>query len=475
MASTEQPQLAEPGPVLYLVGQPLAAAQYHLDMASLAAHNPLMVFDPGQPSAFYDWLRSAKKPSNNRPHSSTWQKILSQHSTSKPKEHGGAPNPAGVQNHVHVTSFQMTEPAGQQGFRATISFPNAFRPDDGIPVEGVGTGLNSEMAKEGAALQVVAQLLATNPPEVRLLDKDWISGDVELVRQQAGWHAKFAGPQRAEGPMSGQSLAPRCSGYQAPPQGGEAKREMDKKKLLDQIIQYHHSLQRPEDPNPCKLKQGKRSWAPALDRLWKPGTLKQWIEASGEFTVVPQVGSNQWTFKFAIRPLAPEAPAIGGIAPPVAPKPFRPCPKPPPRPVPSPPRAKPKPGPPPGPPPACQTTQSQAGDWSLRPWGHGASTQIGDGKGKGKGKGWDDGNFRPKGTRGWSACQADASNWISPACLLHYGASSPPSPPQPTMDQSIHAWDSSHRPRGEDHSWWASNREWQCGWSSQWRDPDQHS
>lgn len=279
MALTDQPQL----------GQPLATA---------------VVFTDPRPE-FYDFLRNAKR------RGVPWMRILSQHSTQKARKMGGAPNPTGVHNHLRTIPFELEDhrtimvdgvPNGlpsNMGFRATICLPNAFLPGDGNVVEGVGTGLLEEGAKEVAALQVLAQLLASNPHEVRLLDRDWSNGDAELVRTHAGNINKRVGPQRAEGPMSGQPLATRSrlAGYQAPPPGGEAQREMERKTLLAQIISHHQRLRPPEDPNPCKLTKGKSWWIPELDRLWKPGTLKQWIEDSREFTVVPHWNGRQWTFK----------------------------------------------------------------------------------------------------------------------------------------------------------------------------------
>jgi hypothetical protein len=234
------------------------------------------------------YLDSQKK----RGASSTYMKVLSQHSSQKPKSMGGAPNPGGVNPLCQVTK------AGRGQVRVEIPLPNSFMPVDGLQLV---FGPDEDAAKESAARHVVAILLFQNPPEVRLLDKDWHAG-AEEIRQQAARIAGFTGPQRAAGPMSGLPLSKtkKYPGYQVPAPFED--REAEKRDLLTRIIQFHHQLKKPEDPDPSRLHRGKAQWIPDLDRLFQPNTLRQWIENSREFKVIPhviQVGGNHFKFTFA--------------------------------------------------------------------------------------------------------------------------------------------------------------------------------
>ena len=247
------------------------------------------------------YLDSQKK----RGASSTYMKVPSQHSTQKPKSMGGAPNPDGVNPLCQVTK------AGQGQVWVEIPLPNSFMPGDGLQLAMTGFGPDEDAAKESAARQVVATLLLQNPPEVRLMDKDWHAG-AEEIRLQAARIASFTGPQRAAGPMSGLPAAKtkKCPGYQAP--APYEDREVEKRDLLTRIIQFHHQLKKPEDPDPSHLHQGKAKWIPDLDRLFQPNTLGQWIENSREFKVIPhQVGGKRFKFTFADADPLP-IPAIGG-------------------------------------------------------------------------------------------------------------------------------------------------------------------
>jgi len=83
--------------------------------------------------------------------------------------------------------------------------------------------------------------------------------------------------------------------------------------VIREIIQFHHGLDAPEDPNPAQLWRGKGRWIPQLDRLWEPGTLRHWIDRSEEFQVVVPGeegafvrGIPQWRFTFALaNPILP--------------------------------------------------------------------------------------------------------------------------------------------------------------------------
>jgi len=99
----------------------------------------------------------------------SYMKVLSQHSTQKPKREGGAPNPGGV-----LPLCEMEDYHG--GIAVRIPLPNSFNPNDGLAIESAGWGADLEAAREAAARLLVAKLLCQGPHQVRLLDQDWPGG-----------------------------------------------------------------------------------------------------------------------------------------------------------------------------------------------------------------------------------------------------------------------------------------------------------
>jgi hypothetical protein len=198
------------------------------------------------------WLDGKKKQDKL----STYKNILSQHSTQKPQAMGGAPNLGAV-----TPLCQVTPAIGGGGLvQVVIPLPNSFRPNDGRAVDGAGWGFDKDAAEEAAARQVVAKLLWQSPHEVRLLDKNW-HGGADDVRWQAAGRTPFGGPQ-PETPLSGQPVGKKLSGFQVP--GPWEDREAERRDLLGRIIQYHHALDPPQDPNPSDLRREKlggfQSW-----------------------------------------------------------------------------------------------------------------------------------------------------------------------------------------------------------------------
>ena len=116
-----------------------------------------------------DWERFLTALEDAKKLDVPWKKILSQHSTNKPNKLGGPPNPGGV------TPLVQDVPAvGGRGRRlVTIHLPNAFEPNDGLRVEGVCNGSDSNAATDLACREIVAKLLAYAPKKVSLLAKDW--------------------------------------------------------------------------------------------------------------------------------------------------------------------------------------------------------------------------------------------------------------------------------------------------------------
>jgi len=232
--------------------------------------------------------------------SSTWLKVLSQHSTQKPADFGGPPNPAGVLTH---TSYRVVQCTGLH--EATISLPNSFLPDDGIVIQQVGHGRTKGEAQQDAAFHVLAGLLQKDPHNVRLMDQDWRCS-AEDVRCQAAARLTFHPPHRANGPMSGLTMSAQCpatGGQQQPhtrdaPGGPGPAIEAERQALITRIIQHHQRLNIPQDPDPSKLHHCK-AFIPDLDRLFHKGMLRQWLETSVQFQVNQVDGSKRWSFTFA--------------------------------------------------------------------------------------------------------------------------------------------------------------------------------
>ena len=232
--------------------------------------------------------------------SSTWLKVLSQHSTQKPALFGGPPNPAGV---LPSISYRVVQWTGLH--EATISLPNSFLPDDGIVIQQVGRGRTKGEAEQDAAFHVLAGLLQKDPHHVRLMDQNWHCS-AEDVRCQAAARLTFHPPRRAQGPMSGLPMSaqrPATGGQQQPhtrdaPWGPDPAIEAEKQALITRIIQHHHELNIPQDPDPSKLHNAK-AFIPDLDRLFHRGMLRQWLQTSVLFRVNQVDGSKQWSFTFA--------------------------------------------------------------------------------------------------------------------------------------------------------------------------------
>ena len=260
-----QPPPAKPGPKAPpppLRGQPLAANQFV--KANLG-----------------DMLCGLKRPGTS------FLKVLCQHSTQK-RQIGGAPNPGGV-----VPAFRSKRFLEINAYRATLKLPNSFLPGDGQTVEGAGWGRDLNYAKEMAAEQVLIKLLMQNPQQVRLLDKDWRVTVVDL-RARIVARTGVAGAQPPQGPLPGQPLA---ASLRPPPSFGSGfldEKEFARRRLIAEIIQSQGGL-----ANPAQLRMVGRRLHQELDRLWAPGTLRQWLEGQEGFEVVPVPFTKLWFYQFA--------------------------------------------------------------------------------------------------------------------------------------------------------------------------------
>ena len=304
-----------------------------------------------------DWMARFKKPSTK------WMKILMQHSTSKPKRYGRAPNPTGILHALQVTREGVN-------FRVVLPLPNSFLPGDGWNVTGMGFGPDEEASKELAIQEVLGKLLFKGPHHVRLLDCDWEIPKEDLVQQVAARVAARSGHDgmgpRPDGPMSGQPSAATSSNFQEPTHGED--RDGARRELIGFIIRHHWRVSK-KNPKPQELKKGKKVWIPELDRLFKPHSLKQWLMESTEFKVVEEERGG-WSFTFAdaravgmeseqppkAAPLPFKAPHVKAAAPPKKAPPQRP---------PSP-ETEEKKAQPPRPHPATEENHPKACDLALR-------------------------------------------------------------------------------------------------------------
>ena len=214
-------------------------------------------------------------------------KVLAQHSVTQPKAYGGPPFPGGLKPLAQI------EKRIDGTFQATIPLPNSFQPQDGIRVVGVGIAHDEDTAKQQACLHILAKLLLQRPRQVVLLDKDWREGIAD-IQEQIVARIGVEAPQPERGPMSGQPLAVRVSEFLENPPPGDA--EPLRRELVTKIIWS----QKKQRANPSKLRGGPgkgRHWHSELNKLFAPGALKQWIEQSTEFKVVPLTGKT-WAFTF---------------------------------------------------------------------------------------------------------------------------------------------------------------------------------
>ncbi len=128
--------------------QPLAAGHEPTSQAmSQAMSQPLAAGSEEALATFAQGLDQLKSPGRL----SSYKTILSQHSTSKPKKEGGAPNPGAL-----APLFVVTQAGGE--VRVALALPNSFAPNDGLVVEGAGVGKNQEEATEACCRQVLKTL-----------------------------------------------------------------------------------------------------------------------------------------------------------------------------------------------------------------------------------------------------------------------------------------------------------------------------
>jgi len=237
------------------------AASYYPDMN----FQPLAEEARSEPTRdwkeFLTWLEGEKEER------STWIKILMQHSTSKPKREGGAPNPWGI---IPLTQCR---PLGAGWWEVAIPLPNSYNPKDGLQVEGVQRCPSNGFvaARERACRDILAKLLRDRPNQVRLMPDDWKRGPAELRRSVATLFPGGDLTLPATGAMDDQGLrrGPVMPGFQEPGPGED--RDTERRELLRQIIEHHRKLAMPRDPDPSDLDRVWK-WRPRLDRLFQRGT-----------------------------------------------------------------------------------------------------------------------------------------------------------------------------------------------------------
>jgi hypothetical protein len=254
---------------------------------------------------FKSWLREKKNDGRS------FKRILSQHSTNMPKAFGQSPNPEGVTRKLECgSSYDANDPDGLPHF-CCLELDNSFCLGDGHPVSAVGRGRGKEDSWDAAALGVLAELLCCSPLQVRLMDKDW-SGGAEQVRQRgldvgcvalsptrpvfSHQHATVL-PHQLQQPV--EKPRPHVGNRYQEPQPGDTPSmmalEQQRISLLTEICDWYY-WRKTGPPDPSNLEHGGK-WIRALDRLFKPRTLRQWIENSENFHVIPEPGhSKRWAF-----------------------------------------------------------------------------------------------------------------------------------------------------------------------------------
>jgi hypothetical protein len=289
------------------------------------ATSPPMTF-----ATFKGWLQGRKA------NGTTCRKILSQHcdNTSKLIRNGGqrgGPWPNGSGYRCFIDDVPCPWHNGIHHF-CVLELQSSFLPHDGLRVYGTGRGATYGDAVNAAALEVLAKLLCQSPFQVWLLDEDWIGGPATSIQAQAtlqgqtmGWatptekKAHPASQPRAPGHGEGFTHYPGCRvvsdtdpipGYPDYPVIQPGQEHAVQTAILTQIITEHHMLPTPQDPDPSNLHHASRRWLKELEQWWGQGSpLRDWIQNSMDFRVIPGHDDNHWTFAFAAA--TPLIPAIG--------------------------------------------------------------------------------------------------------------------------------------------------------------------
>ena len=199
----------------------------------------------------------------------SWIKILSQHNQ-KPKGEGGQPNKDGIKPNT------QTHRDGTGVWHATLHLPNSYSDGDGIPMRGEGQGPDAKAAEEDLFQNIIVQLMAENPHNVRFLAVDWIRPVDEIKEKLAEEIRLTTGrlpPTTLNGPIATVSRASQnpCVDYEPVPPGGDAQREQQQIEIIEAILGPNEPLR----AHPRHLKKHHRD---VLARLFPKRTLEAWVK-----------------------------------------------------------------------------------------------------------------------------------------------------------------------------------------------------
>ncbi|CAK0905847.1 unnamed protein product [Prorocentrum cordatum] len=211
----------------------------------------------------------------HRVHNISWRTALNDHSSTRPKVHGG-PVVSSVKN---CKEFAAPGLASAE-WRCTLTLPNSFAAGDGRRVEVTGKGASKNEASEIACLRAVASLISESPKDFLLRPGHWKVSPDQLVANLPGADAGHqALPARAPSRLRG-------AGEEAGTLDAGARMVA----LLQQCLDAHGG-----EFDPSQISRNKMGFKPEdervyhkFNRLLVPGGLKTFIESHPDFTWRPK-------------------------------------------------------------------------------------------------------------------------------------------------------------------------------------------